>query len=131
MLSSKSTSTADPTIQKFIDNFYYNDGRLYNKFDRPKSKAGDYTARFDKGCGYNRLVFEKKYYLEHRVIFAMFYGYWPVMVDHINMNKRDNRIENLRDARHRRNNTVNSKLRADNTTGYRGVIWHKGSLGLF
>jgi len=116
----------EETIARFTDVFYYCGGRLYNKVNRGRgSKAHDYAARFDEGCGYNRLSFGGKRYLEHRVIFAMHHGYWPKMVDHINGNKRDNRVENLRDAHYRRNNTVNSKVRSDNTSGYRGVINHK------
>jgi hypothetical protein len=120
----------EETIQRFIEAFYYCGGRLYNRYTRgPRSKAGDYAARYDKSCGYNRLSFKGKSYLEHRVIFAITHGYWPKMVDHINKNKLDNRVENLRDANHRRNNTVNSKLRKDNSSGYRGVINHKQAKG--
>lgn len=32
----------------------------------------------------------------HRAVFALHHGYWPEMVDHINGDRSDNRIENLR-----------------------------------
>ena len=34
----------------------------------------------------------------HRAVFAYHHGYYPVTVDHINGDRADNRIENLRPA---------------------------------
>lgn len=47
--------------------------------------------------GYRRLAVRKKHYLAHRVIWLHYYGEWPNgIIDHINRNRSDNRIENLR-----------------------------------
>lgn len=35
-------------------------------------------------------------YLAHRLAWFMHYGYWPIALDHVNDNKSDNRICNLR-----------------------------------
>ena len=44
--------------------------------------------------------------------------------DHINRNTLDNRRSNLRTV-NRRGNAVNGKLYATNTSGIKGVYWHK------
>ena len=51
----------------------------------------------------------------HRAAFACVHGRWPeVEIDHINRDKSDNRIENLREVSHRENrlNTENCDLAA-------------------
>jgi hypothetical protein len=54
-------------------------------------------------------------------------GKWPAAgIDHINGNKSDNRWLNLREATQSQNMT-NTGNRADNSSGYKGVCWHKAS----
>jgi hypothetical protein len=48
----------------------------------------------------------------------------PTLIDHVNRNKSDNRIANLR-LSDRTKNAQNTSKRTDNTSGYRGVTWHK------
>jgi hypothetical protein len=48
------------------------------------------------------------------------------LVDHINGDGLDNRRCNLRIANHAQN-TMNSRLRSDNTSGYRGITYRKDS----
>jgi len=56
----------------------------------------------------------------HRLIFLMHHGYLPDMLDHIDRNPRNNRIENLRGCTNSQNQ-VNSNLQKNNTSGLRGV----------
>lgn len=56
----------------------------------------------------------------HRVLWALSSGEWPEEVDHINGDRTDNRLANLR-AVSRRENSRNVGRRADNSTGFVGV----------
>lgn len=58
---------------------------------------------------------------EHRIIWAFVHGRWPEdEIDHIDCDKSNNRISNLREATSSQN-TMNQKIRATNTSGYKGV----------
>ena len=50
----------------------------------------------------------------------------PPILDHINMNKQDNRYENLRPVSRSFNN-FNVRKREDSSSNYRGVSWNKRS----
>ena len=60
-------------------------------------------------------------YLAHRVAWAIHYGKWPEdQIDHINGNRSDNRIVNLREST-QQENCCNMPKKSDNTSGYKGV----------
>ena len=61
-----------------------------------------------------------KKYLVHRAIFLLTNGYLPEMVDHKDQDKVNNLPENLREAT-RSENSMNTGVRKDNTTGVKGV----------
>jgi hypothetical protein len=46
--------------------------------------------------GYVRVRINGQYYAGHRVAWALYHGSWPDVIDHINGDKNDNRIANLR-----------------------------------
>lgn len=75
--------------------------------------------------GYYAGAIFNKMYRAHRVAFAHYHGHWPKnQIDHINQDRTDNRIINLRDVSHAENGT-NQKLPSNNTSGVCGVIWYK------
>lgn len=56
----------------------------------------------------------------HRVAWAIYYGEWPEVIDHINGDPADNRIANLRSISQGENLT-NLARRSDNKSGVTGV----------
>lgn len=61
----------------------------------------------------------------HRVMWCHYYGEWPSGdLDHINRNKTDNRIENLRETSSHLNSS-NTKRDPGAHSPYRGVTWIK------
>lgn len=91
-----------------------------------RSVVGE-VAGSKRADGYVLIKLDKYRYLAHRLIWLYFYGEFPEMfIDHINGDPSDNRIENLRIASMSENMRNRSK-QSNNTSGYKGVFWHKGS----
>lgn len=77
--------------------------------------------------GYGQVRIDDKMYLVHRVIWLLVYGEWPNgEIDHINGNRMDNRIKNLRVV-NKSKNMHNRGMNRNNSSGYPGVSFHKAS----
>lgn len=77
------------------------------------------------GKGYRHGSLDKSYVRLHRVLWALAYGDWPgEEVDHIDGNRLNNRIDNLRLASASENHR-NQKRSTNNTSGVTGVSWYK------
>jgi hypothetical protein len=75
--------------------------------------------------GYEVIRVLGKIYYAHRLAWLYVYGEWPDgIIDHIDRDPLNNRIQNLRVAT-AAENTMNSKLRSTNKSGVRGVYYEK------
>jgi len=104
--------------------FEYKDGVLYRKTTTSSHAIKGKIASRLHPNGYKYVSINNINYLEHRLIFAMHHNYFPENIDHIDLNKSNNLIENLRKATHQEN-CYNRPLRQDNTSGIAGVTWSK------
>jgi hypothetical protein len=76
-------------------------------------------------AGYIRVSVNTTYYLLHRIIWLMTKCEWPTdEIDHINHDRNDNRLENLREVT-RLINSRNCSKKVNNTSGITGVSWCK------
>ena len=87
-------------------------------------KPGD-EAGYIQADGYRKIVIGRKWYQAHRLVFLYMEGYLPEnQVDHINRNRADNRWRNLREAA-QVCQSQNRSLNKNNSSGYKGVSFHK------
>lgn len=111
---------------------------------RGSVRAGD-AAGCKTKAGYVFVGIGGKSVMAHRLAWLLFYGEWPGdYIDHINGDKADNRITNLRAVSNSQNMQNMHRPRVDNplglgvtrigSSGYRADIWVAGKrkhLGVF
>jgi hypothetical protein len=86
--------------------------------------AGENAGHTCPRHGYVFIGIDRVVYRAHRLAWAHFYGEWPAnQIDHINGDRQDNRIANLREATNAQN-AQNMGIKKSNTSGVPGVSWH-------
>ena len=107
--------------------FDYRDGKLFWKESRAKGKikSGDEAGSIGSR-GYKRVTIGYKEYPLHKIIYLWHHGNIPNVIDHINNDSLDNRIENLRES-NSLTNMYNRRIGSNNTSGCKNVSWNKKS----
>ena len=83
---------------------------------RPGQRAGCKMVN-----GYQKIALYQEQMYIHHIVWYLTHGEWPTeMIDHINGDRSDNRVENLRLANQSQQN-FNMGLRESNKTGVTGV----------
>lgn len=72
--------------------------------------------------GYVAVVIDYVNFMGHRLIWKMVHGHDPVEIDHIDGDRLNNRVSNLRDVSRQQNN-CNRRVRKDSSSGILGVYW--------
>lgn len=97
---------------------------LVTPYKYGRVKIGD-SAGSNDAYGYRRIKIKRRSYKSHRLAWLYVYGHFPPnALDHINVLKDDNRISNLRLATNSENQ-MNRGKPSNNTSGFKGVSWHK------
>lgn len=111
------------TQKRLHELFSYQDGNLVRKITvAPLAKAGS-IAGSPHNKGYVQVYVDGKNYLLHRLIFLWHHGYIPKIIDHINGDRCDSCIENLREATYSQNQQ-NKKTNCTNVSGFKGAVYH-------
>lgn len=97
-------------------------GKLYWRVGRGRVRVGDEAGNLQHK-GYLRVRIDGKEYQIHRLAWYLTYGRWPEQIDHINRDRTDNRICNLRVCTTQENRR-NSSPRKHSLSKYKGVTWN-------
>jgi hypothetical protein len=104
--------------------FDYKDGNLYWKEDNRAKKIKGMIAGYITKNGYRAIRKNGKFYLAHRLIFLYHYGHLPKFIDHIDRNRQNNKIENLRECSLQQS-AFNRLPPQKSTSGFRNVTKNK------
>lgn len=117
------------TSSRLSELLHYNKdtGLFIFKVTRGGISAGTVAGTANTVSGYIYIKIDRNMYLAHHLAWFCTYGTWPAeQLDHINCNPADNRIDNLR-LLCGAINSANAKKRNDNTSGFKGVVFHTRS----
>lgn len=115
-----------PSAQRLAELFWYdaNSGDLIRRVDGGRwgrEPAGTVVGSRQSG-GYLSITALGRRLLVHRVGFAIAYGQWPQgQIDHIDGNRSNNRLLNLREAEPWENSQNRHAVRSDNKHGFMGI----------
>jgi hypothetical protein len=110
------------TSDRLRELLHYNPetGIFTRRLDRGGHKAGEIMGS-GSHRGYKKIGIDMHRYYAHRLAWLYVYGEMPTVIDHINGDTLDNRIENLRNVDQLGNLQNIRQLSKANTSGFTGV----------
>ena len=118
-----------PPQQELVELFeYHQNGVITSKYSKSNRRIGASVGVKNK-CGYLTAKLNKKTYCVHRLIWTICNGFIPdgFDIDHINGNRSDNRIENLRLVTRQGNNQNLQHAKSNSKTKLLGACFHKAT----
>jgi len=113
-----------PTYEEVSAFLYEVGGKIYNRVSRGSNAPMDGESGTIDSHNYRVVRLFGVNYKTHRLVWLLNHKRWPKdQVDHINHDRIDNRIENLREVGFLEN-SKNVPLRKDNVSGVVGVRWY-------
>lgn len=86
-------------------------------------QVGDIAGHTDKTTGYNRIFISNFSYRSHRLAWLYMYGKFPAnFIDHIDGDRVNNKIVNLRQVSNQENSYNHRKCNSNNSNGFLGVF---------
>jgi hypothetical protein len=132
-VSGESITFADSSVQntaatglskRFNEVLELRDGVLHWKVTLSNVAQAGKVAGCQSTNTYGAVMVDGVSHCAHRVIFCMHHGYMPEQVDHIDGNRKNNAIENLRPATNALN-CLNKGVQSNNKLGIKNVCWSK------
>lgn len=89
-------------------------------------RHGNCVGALNKALGYIVISLNGVNYLAHRLAWLYVHGEWPEITDHVNGDRTDNRLANLRSAGSNVNNQNRRAASKRSKSGVLGVCWDRG-----
>lgn len=123
-MNAKNSTTLTQARLKELLNYDPDTGLFIRLLPSGPSKPGD-IAGYKNLHGYVLISVDGIQYYSHRLAWLYMTGNWPkVEIDHRDMNKANNKFDNLREATLSQN-AINKCIQKNNTSGFKGIYWDK------
>lgn len=119
----KRTITVPPARLQELFTYDYDAGLLYWRVNRRRARAGTPAGCIPKGRTRRHITIDNVSMTYAPAVWCFVHGEWPNgEIDHIDCDPLNDKVTNLRVAT-RSQQTANTKLRADNASGFKGVYF--------
>lgn len=124
MTEPRKTEITQQRLRELLDYDVSNGAFTWRTSNKRRIKAGQTAGSYNKVTGYLSINCDNMSFLVHRLVWIYMYGDIPVgmYIDHVDNDKLNNRIENLRLCT-KLQNKQNSSVSEKSKSGIKGVYW--------